>query len=562
MAEQASPRRARGDQGTVDEPVRVLVVDSDDTLAIAVRHGLGRTGSAEVTWVADPGAAVDFLRAPEHDVCFLAARLGSVDGLDVVQEAGIVALPTLLIADEVDDALDRQVFAAGLAGIASVPELMGPSVRRVVRQAKRWAAGPALGAGGILPASSVGLAGLQTLRAGIENSLRSLGRRHSALALALVHADEGAPPDALDALAVRLAGCCRPTELVVRLQAATFAVLAGSLDTSRGALRLVDRIRHAVSSGDVEATIGLAVTADTALSIDTVLDRAQEAAVRSGARIGGVEIIEDASCGGVVERQRLETNLAAAVDAGGIGVAYQPIVGLGTMSLVGFEALARWDHPSLGPVSPAWFIPAAEETGLIHRLGRQVVAQAIRQLGDWTARYPERDPLRVSVNLTQRQVHDLDLLSFFADLFDETGVDPATVSIEFTEAALVTDEARTIDALTKFRELGVRVAMDDFGAGTASLAHLQKLPVDILKIDRAMAEADELGHTPMVAAVGALGDVLGLELIAEGVEDGAHRRLLSAHGFGLGQGFLFSEAVDAAAAEDLIRRDLAARPGG
>ncbi|HEX5204186.1 putative bifunctional diguanylate cyclase/phosphodiesterase [Paractinoplanes rhizophilus] len=244
-------------------------------------------------------------------------------------------------------------------------------------------------------------------------------------------------------------------------------------------------------------------------------------------------------------RGTLANELRHAIDRDQLRLVFQPVVALPSMRPVGAEALLRWHHPTLGAVRPDEFIPVAEEAGLINRIGSWVLAQACEQLADWLAKGHD---VWVSVNLSPKELHAADYAGQVADVLAEHAVPAQRLVLEVTEHAVATDMEELIGRLTELRATGVRVALDDFGAGYSSLGQLRTLPVDILKIDHALvAEPESRTGTaaPLVDVVVRLGHRLGLEVLAEGIGTPAQRAAVEEAGCRLGQGSLFGWGVPA-----------------
>jgi diguanylate cyclase (GGDEF)-like protein len=257
-------------------------------------------------------------------------------------------------------------------------------------------------------------------------------------------------------------------------------------------------------------------------------------------------------------RGTLESELRHAIDRNELRLVFQPVVALPSMRLVGAEALLRWHHPQLGAVRPDEFIPVAEESGLINRIGSWVLEQACKQLADWLARGHD---VWVSVNLSPKELHAADYAGQVADVLAMYGVPPQRLVLEVTEHAVATDMEELISRLAELRATGVRIALDDFGAGYSSLGQLRTLPVDILKIDHALvAEPESRTGTaaPLVDVVVRLGHRLGLEVLAEGIGTPAQREVVEEAGCRLGQGSLFGWGVPA---EHLEAQLQTLRPG-
>ncbi|MFG1988885.1 putative bifunctional diguanylate cyclase/phosphodiesterase [Actinoplanes sp. NPDC048988] len=244
-------------------------------------------------------------------------------------------------------------------------------------------------------------------------------------------------------------------------------------------------------------------------------------------------------------RGTLESELRHAIDRDQLRLVFQPVVALPSMRPVGAEALLRWHHPSLGAVRPDEFIPVAEESGLINRIGAWVLEQAVIQLADWLAKGHD---VWVSVNLSPKELHAVDYAGQVADVLAEHGVPAQRLVLEVTEHAVATDMEELISRLAELRATGVRIALDDFGAGYSSLGQLRTLPVDILKIDHALvAEPESRTGTaaPLVDVVVRIGHRLGLEVLAEGIGTPSQRAVVEEAGCRLGQGSLFGWGVPA-----------------
>jgi EAL domain-containing protein (putative c-di-GMP-specific phosphodiesterase class I) len=246
------------------------------------------------------------------------------------------------------------------------------------------------------------------------------------------------------------------------------------------------------------------------------------------------------------ERVALEGDLRQAIARDEFGLAYQPIVDLATGRVVGVEALARWDHPERGAVSPARFVPVAEESGLVLPLGRSVLAAACRQAAAW--HQDGADDLYVAVNISGRQLEDPRFVDDVAAAVAGAGLDPHALLLEITEGVLMQDTAANLARLAELKALGVRLAIDDFGTGYSSLAYLQRFPVDVLKIDKSFVDGvhDGGSHEALARTIIALGRTLSLSTVAEGVERAEQRAALLALGCTLGQGYLFSRPLPAA----------------
>ncbi|OGO58246.1 MAG: hypothetical protein A2V85_14980 [Chloroflexi bacterium RBG_16_72_14] len=261
----------------------------------------------------------------------------------------------------------------------------------------------------------------------------------------------------------------------------------------------------------------------------------------------------------VINRLQLEEDLRAAIRQRQLVLEYEPILELGGGRLRAAEALVRWEHPTRGPLQPDAFIPLAEETGLIVDIGRWVIRSACRQLARW--REHLEPGMVMSVNLSAHQLADAKLLGDVRAALDANRLPPDALVVEVTESALLMDGDDALANLAALRAMGIRVAIDDFGTGYSSLSYLGRLPVDILKVDRAFVSRldSEEEARPLAAVVVRLGETLGLETIAEGIETPQQLAALRRLGCALGQGFLFARPASADAFEAAVR-DLGAVP--
>jgi EAL domain-containing protein (putative c-di-GMP-specific phosphodiesterase class I) len=256
---------------------------------------------------------------------------------------------------------------------------------------------------------------------------------------------------------------------------------------------------------------------------------------------------------GLVERLQLEADLRRAVEAGELGLHYQPTIDLGSGLLIGFEALVRWSHPTRGLIAPSEFIPVAETTGLIRSIGQWVLAEACRQAVAWGADDPRR-PLTMSVNVSGRQFDRADLPAIVRTVLAETGLPAERLCLEMTESVLMNDTEENLAKLQQLKAIGVRLAIDDFGTGYSSLSYLRRFPVDTLKIDRSFVErvGEQTDDATLARTIVNLGQSLGMATVAEGIEQYTQFLALRRMGCELGQGFYFDRPLPPADAARLI----------
>ena len=352
-------------------------------------------------------------------------------------------------------------------------------------------------------------------------------------------------------IAARLRGCLRDTDTLARFGGDEFALLLEEIGDLAGALRIADRLlatlapalRVAGRDLVVGTSIGIALSAgveDTPADLlrfaDVALYRAKDAGR------GGYEIFYPGMDGAALSRLELEHDLRGALARDELRVHYQPLIELRTGQVAAVEALVRWEHPTRGLIAPGDFIPLAEETGLIVPLGRWVLAEACRQLQSCQAAYPDVPPPALTVNLSARQFRHPDLVADVAAALATSGLAAGRLFLEVTETVAMERIEETLATLATLRALGVRLALDDFGTGHSSLAYLQRLPLDRLKIDRSFFR-DTVENRAIVRAVVELARGLGLGVTAEGLETAEQVAWASAVGCERGQGFYFAHPL-------------------
>nr|WP_239520800.1 GGDEF domain-containing phosphodiesterase [Blastococcus saxobsidens] len=397
-----------------------------------------------------------------------------------------------------------------------------------------------------------GLANRTLLDEVLERSLR----REEAVSLLLLDLDDfkdvndsrghAVGDELLLAFAERLRGCVRPGDVVARTAGDEFAVVVlGDTESARAVGERVLRSLAApvlVDGGPVtvHASIGVAGPTDegTAGAVLRNADLAVHLAKAQGKN--RLVVYADGMAAAARRRAELQQDLLCAVDGEQLEVHYQPTVQLSDGSTTGFEALVRWQHPRHGMVSPAEFIPLAEETGAVTGIGRWVLHEAVRQGAAWSRESGR--PLRMAVNLSPRQLSDTDMTAEVRAALDASGFPAEQLTLEVTEGVLVRDVDRVVEQLEELRALGVRVAIDDFGTGFSGLSYLRRLPADIIKIDRSFISDLPAGRSAatLIASIVELARTLGLDVVAEGVETDEQREVLKAMECGSAQGYFFS----------------------
>jgi diguanylate cyclase (GGDEF)-like protein len=349
----------------------------------------------------------------------------------------------------------------------------------------------------------------------------------------------------LTEVADRLRACLRPGDTVARFGGDEFAMLIEGIghpsEAENVARRAVSALHAPFSIQEqdlaVSVSIGVATMHDSSDDLVLNADLAMYQAKSRGR--GEYELFDPAMHAALVERLVLETDLGRAVERREFELAYQPIVELATGSVAAVEALVRWRHPERGLLLPMTFIPAAEETGLICAIGRQVLELACAQGAAWQQRHPAKAPLATAVNLSVTQLQHPELVDEVARVLDSSGLDPASLILEVTETFLVQDRER--GALSRLKKLGVQLAVDDFGTGYSSLQYLRHFPIDILKIDKSFVDGiAKPGEAALAQAILDIGGSLNLRVIAEGLESEEQVARLTALGCRWGQGYHYA----------------------
>jgi len=357
-------------------------------------------------------------------------------------------------------------------------------------------------------------------------------------------------------VARRLSELLRGGDTAARLGGDEFAVLleqTTELEATNVADRIVASFQPAfeVAGHQVTSRASIGISLGQPGSDATALLREADAAMYTakGRGKGVWQVFDPLLAGDGLLEIELRADLKQAIETGGLRVAYQPIVDLATRRTVGVEALARWHHPTRGDIPPTLFIPLAEAAELIVPLGRWVLREACRTIQDGRASPDGPDDLHVSVNISPRQLLHESIVADVSAALADSGLEPASLTLEITEGVLVEKTGPSLAALEGLKALGVRIAIDDFGTGYSSLSYLSRLPIDVLKIDRSFVA--DIGTSRQAAAlvrsIVKIGQALNLETVAEGVETQEQLDRLIRLGTKLGQGYLFARPLSAEA---------------
>jgi diguanylate cyclase (GGDEF)-like protein/PAS domain S-box-containing protein len=363
-------------------------------------------------------------------------------------------------------------------------------------------------------------------------------------------------------LARRLGRLLKPQDTLARLTGDQFALIVLSERDSGRIIAFAETMRRTlrapIAFNDREifltASIGIALPDGQPHKNEEVVKDA-ELAMYHAKRIGGdrIEVFKPAMRARKTDRLTLESELRRALEREEITILYQPIVRLEDRSIAGFEALARWDHPKMGRMSPSDFISIAEEIGLIVDLGLFVLERTARQLSIWQRTVRTRNPVFASVNVSSRQLLRHDLIHDLRSVLSRAGLARGTLKLELTESLVMENPELAAQMLSRIRELGAGLALDDFGTGHSSLAYLQRFPFDTIKIDQSFVRTNSKGTRPVILrSIISLAHDLGMDVIAEGAETDSDAVELYQLGCEMAQGFVFGEPMSADAARQML----------
>jgi diguanylate cyclase (GGDEF)-like protein len=420
-----------------------------------------------------------------------------------------------------------------------------------------------------------GLANRSLFRERVQHALERHSRDSELIAVLFLDLDDfktvndslghAAGDELLREVGARISTCIRSADTGARLGGDEFAVLLEGVD-EKSVTDCGDRIMSALDAPFVvdgkqlfvRASLGIAFgdwdrsgpagTEELLRNADVAMYTAKEKGK------GRWQVFEPQMHSAVLRRLELKADLQRAVDGPQFALHYQPIVAMETGALTAVEALLRWEHPERGTIMPAEFIALAEDSGLIVPIGAWVLEQACRDARLIQDKYPQDPPLAISVNLSARQLQRSAIVSEVKHALQASGIDPSSLILEVTETAVMQDLDLSILRLHELKGLGVRLAIDDFGAGHSSLTSLRRFPVDTLKVDKSFVDAISDGGdaTALAAAIVHLAATLRLDAVAEGVERAEQSERLLELGCRLGQGYYFAKPVTRQGMEELL----------
>ena len=361
----------------------------------------------------------------------------------------------------------------------------------------------------------------------------------------------------------KLGELVRPSDMVARLGGDEFVIVLENVRSKEKVSQIAERILtclqkpNEISGQQIysSASIGVVLASPAYDQPDDLVRDADIAMYRSKVKgKGRFEIYDSKMRSSAVSLLQMEMDLRRAIDRDEFTLNYQPIVSLDSEKIVGFEALIRWHHPTLGNIPPDDFIPVAEETGLILPIGNWVLREACSQMQQWRENYSLANSLIVNVNLSARQLEQKDLVKQIARILKDTKLDPACLKLEITESVIMKNAEETITKVRKLREMGVLLSIDDFGTGYSSLSYLHRFPIDTLKVDRSFVNliGAEGEHSEIIQTIITLAFNLGMDVVAEGVETAEQLEFLRHVNCSYGQGYFYSRPVTNLLAAEMI----------
>lgn len=367
----------------------------------------------------------------------------------------------------------------------------------------------------------------------------------------------------LCAIASRLNASMRPPDMVARLGGDEFVVLVEGRYYAEKVTRIAERIQKKIASPFklqghevfTTASIGILNVTDEHLTSEDVMRDADTAMYQ--AKRGGKarhETFDDAMRDAVRETLQLETDLRRAIQNGDLKVHFQPIYSLANDELYALEALARWEHPNLGPVSPEKFVTLAEEIGVMGELGDYIMRQACLEFGQMRAEQKELRHVKLSINISSKQFTEEDILPRIEAILEETAFPSDRLKLEITESVFFEDHERASDVLSRLRSMGIETDIDDFGTGYSNLGYLVRLPISTLKIDKSfvMPMTENPANREVIRTVVSLAENLGFRVVAEGIESERQRDVLRSLGCDYGQGYFYSRPLSIGALGEFL----------
>jgi diguanylate cyclase (GGDEF)-like protein len=543
----------------------VLVVDDDRSTRSALRHALHLSGF-RVEEAGDGTEALNWLADHSADAILMDALMPVMDGFAACsalkQHPLWKDIPVLMITALEDRQSIERAFESGASDFIPKPihlSVVNQRVRRVIDATRAERHVHQLAYNDTL----TGLPNRLLFVKQLNHAIDRCQARDGILALLFLDLDRfkyindtlghEAGDQLLTTMAQRLRGCVRADDCVARLGGDEFTILLDELPNPGVAASVAQNICRTVSAPLViagqemvmTASIGISLYPDDGTDVSDLLRHADTAMYRAKQSGSDFCYYESTMESALSDRLKLENDLRRALERDEITVFYQSVIDTASGRIAGVEALVRWLHPEQGIISPAEFIPIAEETGLILPLGERVLRSACFQARTWLDN--GLDDLHVAVNLSARQLEQPDLREIVQRALADSGLPPSALVLEITESVLMAHAAENIDLLRDLRNLGIKLSIDDFGTGYSSLSYLKHLPANTLKIDRSFIQdiPDDEDAVAIVTGILALAHSLRMNVVAEGVETVAQQETLARLKCDQLQGYLFSKPLPA-----------------
>jgi diguanylate cyclase (GGDEF)-like protein len=549
------------DSNAVPADPRILIVEDDDPIRMALAEVMQDAGYKTIE-ACDGLAGLAAYTTSKPDLVLLDLAMPRLDGVETCRRLRALPesaeTPILMITARDDAKSIDAAFAAGVTDFISKPINLTVLEHRVRRLLASRAAEMALRKHALYDP----LTGLANRALFMDCLGRALVAEHRrpAQPFAVLFLDLDRFKTVNDSLghivgdqllvgiARRLEACLRPGDTIARLGGDEFTILLADLDDISDATRVAERIRQELIAPFTldghqvvtNTSIGIVLSTGTYTRPEDVLRDADTALYRAKAHgKGRYEVFDRAIHANAVRLLHLEADLRHAIERRELVLHYQPVVGLANGAIEAVEALVRWQHPQRGLISPQEFIPLAEETGLIVRLGEWVLGAACAQMSAW---HTAGLPLRVAVNVSTQQLKRNDMPARVARILRETGLDPRYLELELTESSVMDNPEAIIATLEELKAMGIQLSIDDFGTGYSSLSYLKRLPITTVKIDRSFVQdvTRDPNDAAITAAIRAMAHSLNLRVIAEGVETEEQLAFVCGQHCDSAQGYLFS----------------------
>jgi diguanylate cyclase (GGDEF)-like protein len=559
-----------------EKTLRVLVVEDNEGDARLLRETFGKENpdSFEMTHVLTMREAVIHLAKGKADIVLLDLGLPDSYGLESVRQVHAAApdIPIIVLTHLNDEALASEAMKAGARDYLIKGQVENRALPRALRHAIESHRIQAETEFMARHDSVTNLPNRLVLNDRISQAIRLTRRRETVTAVIFLDLDRfkyindslghAIGDQLLQSVSQRLLANVRDSDTVTRQGGDEFVILLSEIaQTGDAAISAAKLLRslvapHFIAGHElhIDGSIGISVHPVDGGDAETLIKNAETAMyhAKENGRNNFQYFTAEMNLK-VVERQSLESSLRRALEREEFLLHYQPKVNLNTGKITSVEALIRWQHPGRGLVSPAQFVPIAEDSGLILPIGRWVLREACRQARTWQD--TGLPPVPMAVNVSAAEFRQIDFVESVRTILQETGLESRYLELELTESVLMDDAKFTASVLGKLRDMGIHLAVDDFGTGYSSLSYLREFPIDILKIDRSFVNqiTSDSGDSTIVNAIVSMGKSLKHLVVAEGIETNEQRAYLQARHCEEGQGYLFSRPLPAAQFADLLQ---------